>query len=603
MRYFSRYIRPEIFFIVLVIVVITQTVTVDANVQNVTLSLFAVPEGRDFATWVLTDPWDMQQFSDISMYLNESNVAIHLQDIQVADGIFSARSADTDAQFFTLFPGYQSAINAGKVGSRYPVNSSVYHCLYMRMKVDSDLSYDEMRVWWVADNHLFVDTYGVTTGIPLSRSEWAIYSMDLATMSDSVWSPLAWLERPAWQGLRIDPTIKTGVNFQVDWVRLTDCTPVNTTVSWTPTAGSVEIWAGIGQAAPDFKVATSLSGETGTYTLDVQGWEPGYYYIGVKDATGFSWTEQPLWIDPVPQVKFARPAFNSGETLRWEMNSAAELTGTRCVQAAFGNGVLDLLTLPPAMLPPICAVGGISDPQLDLALPVSLVDTSLFRYLTIHINTEGLWQDVNHGWMMRWLWRTYENGNPDQACYNVSNDIPFDVGWDTLTIDLHDAFEGLTEDYAGGAFCHPRDWSDDPTDYLRLDPNENTLPSSMHQQLDWVRLSRMDRVAQGTLFPIRLKLSEDAATMVFDLYYTSDLSTPRQHAVVIAQGTSGTPSPLPYHIYLPLVQQNWIATEISFMWDTTAVPVGEYYICSEINDGVNVIVSCSEAPVEVYITR
>jgi hypothetical protein len=591
---------PSFLLIFAIAILVALRVSADAS-QPTAVTVFpaVVPEGRDFATWVLADPWDMDQFSDVSQYINESGVAIHLQNIQVAEGIFSAQSVGDDAQFYTLFPGYQSAINAGKVGARYPIDTSVYQCLYMRMRVDSDTS-DDIRIFWFADNRLALGPHGVTYGINHTSNKWAIYTANLELMTDHAWSDQLWAERSEWQGLRIDPTKKPGVNFYVDWVRLTDCNPVTTTLAWTPVAEYVEIWAGIDQTSPDFKVS-DVWGSDGSYILDVQGWEPGTYYLGIKDSSGLTWSANPLKIDPAPRSTFIKPSFDSGESLRWEMDTANDVADARCIQHTFQGGVLDLVTLPPAALPPECVAGGPSDPRLILTVPTTPVDTTQYRYLTVRIYTEGPWQDVNNGWMMRWIWKTYENGNPNQWCYNVSNDIPFDRGWDTLAVDLHDAFEGLTEDYAGGPFCHHRNWSDDPTDYLRLDPNENTTALPLHQQLDWIRLSRMDRTTQGSLFPIKLKLSESMHTLSFDFYYTTDRSDPRQHPATIFKGnTSAPPASYDHHIYLPLVQARWPSQETVFLWDTTAVSTGEYYICVEVNDRLNTTLRCSEAPVEVY---
>jgi hypothetical protein len=50
----------------------------------------------------------------------------------------------------------------------------------------------------------------------------------------------------------------------------------------------------------------------------------------------------------------------------------------------------------------------------------------------------GVWQDVNKGWIARWIWQTSDN------CFEVTNDIPFDTGWQTLEVDLHDPLEGLS---------------------------------------------------------------------------------------------------------------------------------------------------------------
>src|SRR5829696_10454630 len=66
-----------------------------------------VAEGKDFATQVLRDPWDMDTLSDVSVWLNRSGQAFDTTDIKVANGVFSAKSTITeDTNFTVLFPGY-----------------------------------------------------------------------------------------------------------------------------------------------------------------------------------------------------------------------------------------------------------------------------------------------------------------------------------------------------------------------------------------------------------------------------------------------------------------------------------------------------------------
>ena len=105
---------------------LSQLENVETGADAVTIHPLAVQEGNDYASQVLLDPWDMQEFSDISRYLNELNVVTHLEQIQVVDGIFSAVTASSDPQFYTLFPGYQSSIDVlsmpVKPGSLFPID-------------------------------------------------------------------------------------------------------------------------------------------------------------------------------------------------------------------------------------------------------------------------------------------------------------------------------------------------------------------------------------------------------------------------------------------------------------------------------------------------
>ncbi|MFV2044458.1 MAG: hypothetical protein ACC700_14645, partial [Anaerolineales bacterium] len=436
----------------------------------------------------------MDQYSDVSMYINESIVAIHLQNIQVSGGVFSAQSVTTDAQFHVLFPGYQSSIPAGKTGARNPIQSSD-HCLFTLMQTASGDTLDEVRAWWFEDSTLTGGAFGSgrLSSFPFAPG-WQFYAVDLAIVGDF---GAAWLDRTEWQGLRLDPTTNSGVDIDVDWVRLTDCAADPVTVSWSGIAGAVEIWAGIGSAQGDFRVpdgALSLPscGST-SCVLDVQGWQPGSYYIGVKRLSDgqLFWTSQPLVIDPVPIQHIESPSYTSGQSIVWTMNGSSDIVSafTVCVTYFFDNGELDLITQPPGLLPGNCVSSGNSDPQVVLSQSGD-VDTGVYRYLTFQTSMDGLWQDVNLGWIIRWIWSPYPN------CFQVSNDIPFDVGWQKLTIDLHDSFEGLAEDSAAaaGVSCPLLNWKDFPATYLRFDPNENRTSQNFHQRVDLIRLSAMDRI-------------------------------------------------------------------------------------------------------------
>jgi hypothetical protein len=585
------------------------------NALAVSISPSKVKESNDFATQALMDPWDMTEFSDISRYLNESNVVQHLTNIQVANGVFSARSQSTDAQFYTIFPGYQSSIDSLNIpvlpGSLFPIDSAKYHCLYSRMKIETNPS-DAMRIFWFADKFLGNGQFGVTKSIAIPSSAWQLYSIDLKTNFDSANSNTAWSNVAYWRGLRFDPTTLSGVNFAVDWVRLTDCTPINTNLSWTPVSGTMEIWAGIGAKTLDFKVG-SVDGASGSSILDVQGWQAGSYYIGLKDSAGsVSWISQPLVVDGAPLVSFARPSFNTGVSYTWTMNTSSDLVTstdqTRCVDYSFQNGMLNLVTQPAFNLPENCrhttSWGAVaSDPQLVLSMPSQKIDTSLYRYLTIRMNMDGMIQDINNGWHMRWLWKTYENNDPNKWCINVSNDIVIDPAWQTIMVDLHDGPSGTTEDWVGYGDCYSRHWTSNPAVWLRLDPNENTTSSTFNQIIDSITLSQVDSVTRGQLFPVQVQSNESFSNLNISLYYTTNRQVINQNQATIRTITA---PPLAAHrIYLPFTLRNVNLSgglnpnATVFYWDTTNVAAGTYYMCMEASDGLNKTSACSPAPLNV----
>jgi hypothetical protein len=397
--------------------------------MGVTVPSAPVAESRDFATLVLRDPWDMSQFTDISQYLNESAQRSIIQNPVVANGIFTATSVydvgtgDSNAYFFPLFPGYQNSIQAGKLGENYPIDATTYHCLYVAMKVNSGPANvygpDQWRVLWFADSRLNGSggVYGITNGIALYPEagagqpswSWRLYQIDLASPDNGmVPGTAAWNSRTNWQGLRIDPTINApNITFQVDWVRLTNCSSNRQTITWTPNGSITAVWVRPSGTTNYIRVATGIAGASGSYNLDTQGLAPGSYYIGLGTNTTCCIQEStsPLVINQTPIVYFDRPSFITGTDYAtqagnpWDFSDSSDVTQLVNFQStSFTNGVLDMVT---ASGPP---PGGI-DAQIHLNTPQSFY-TSSYRYLSFRIFTEWArpWQDPPDGMTVRWIY-------------------------------------------------------------------------------------------------------------------------------------------------------------------------------------------------------
>jgi len=115
----------------------------DLSPGHVTVSVPGSPvaEGKDFATLVLQDPWDMNQYSDVSQYLNGFGNYDLVRDFKVQNGTFSATAVNrAGAPFYPLFPGYIEGTKTGKLGVNYPIKSAKYSCLFMAAKIQSGAS-------------------------------------------------------------------------------------------------------------------------------------------------------------------------------------------------------------------------------------------------------------------------------------------------------------------------------------------------------------------------------------------------------------------------------------------------------------------------------
>jgi hypothetical protein len=290
----------------------------------------------------------------------------------------------------------------------------------------------------------------------------------------------------------------------------------------------------------------------------------------------------------------------------WDMDSVTDTPDISCASSSISDGILSLQTLTGAQQPLECQTGGISDPKIQLNAP-NAANTNDFRYLSFRMNTDGAWQNVPEGMIVRWVWSIqHSNGLPGHFCHLVSQDIPFDVGWHTYSIDLHDPFNGLVEEHTEGCPSGTLTWQNtSPVLQMRFDPNENITGSTMNQDIDWIRLTQMDREVKGTPFPIEYLLNKDSAELSsITFYYTTDPQNNPTQNLALDASSSPAPTPSgPYFIYQPLVFRDYregdLPKGLIFHWDTSSVVPGIYYICAVVQDTYNQGTYCSQAPVEI----
>jgi hypothetical protein len=593
-----------------------------------------VPESPDFATLVLRDPWDMSQYSDVSQYLNNSGQQLLVSNPAVADGLFTGQStgdisgSGNTARFFPLFPGYANGIEIGKIGARYPIDSAAYQCLYIAMQVNSHASNsfgpDQFRLFWFQDERFNGGgaQWGSSAGFTLypeangdaPTAGFRLYKVDLASLH-RVAGNADWTDRATWSALRIDPTINSGINFAIDWVRLTNCAANNQNFTWTSNSDVTSLWLELAGTSRYIRVASTLNGTSGAGTVDLQGVPPGTYTAGVgADTTCCVETSStPLVINQTPIVEFVRPSFHSGQDYAtqaggpWNFDSPDDINRARGLSASVTGGLLDMTTASGPVL------SGGTDAQFYMRAPQPFSGAA-YRYISFRLLTEWLhpWQDTPDGMIARLTWVSPGTGGAGSRCYAVSQFIPLDVGWQTYWVDLSDAFNG-TPVGVDGACPGGVTWNNSTGIIdLRFDPNENVSEANnapggggpFHQQMDWMRLTGVDHVTHGTPFPIELSINRDVSRLLY--YYTTDpTNAPTQSP---AQPYSSSPPTGPFFIYLPVTNRDSSAstalaglpvTTDTFDWDTTSVAPNTYYICAKADGGGNTATYCSEAPVVV----
>ncbi len=552
-----------------------------------------MPEGDDFATQVLQDPWDMNEFTDISVGLNNSDQnIIYLNPVATQGGLFVATTV-YDAQFFPLWPTY----SIGKVGDQYPISSNRFGCLYTAVKVSGQNNHP-IQAFWFADYRLNTGIWGYTVFKTIQNREWTLVKFDL--QNDFYGGTTRWLDYPEWKGIRIDPTNESNAIVEVDWIRLTDCSEVNFTINGLSPNKNYSFY--LYSQDREIKIQDSRSNQSGYVSLDVQGVAPGTYEYRVKDG-GVVVKIGQIIVNQTPIIKFSRPSPLSGPSISWEMSSSNDVIKLECIYfAQYRDGYLEIRTHSNA-----CASSSsVGDPKIYLKLPTS-IDSSQYRYLNYRINTEWSkpWANVPKGMIVRWIWSTLgTSGRSGSRCHWVSQDLPFDVDWNVYSVDLFDTFLGEPEGKAGECPATNRSWAEaNDILELRFDPNENITGEDITQKLDWIRLSGIEKVQKGNPFPVEYYVNESKSQLAYiDFYYTTNPENdPLQHrAIEYLPNPSPTPVPSGAKmIYLPLLLlRNTFNGEV-FHWDTSQVNPGEYYFCAQVSDSYNTATYCSNAPIQV----
>jgi len=584
----------------------------------VTANGTVVPEGKDFATLELRDPWDMSEFTDISQWLNRTGPENYLLDIQVVDGLFSARTASGFSYFHLLYGGYPPAVRIGNIGLTHPIPSSEYACFYMAMEADAPTATPWYQLAW-GDESIPPGVSGQTSGTAISNGIWKLYAVDLRTYVNQDGTHWADVGVPEWRSLRMTPSLTGDTTFTIDWVRLTDCSPVYFQITGLPASTAISIWAGTG--TPERQILVEENADTsasGTYDWDIQGLAPASYnfYVmpaGLSPGQGIPYQQGNLTVNAAPIAKFIRPSAQSGEDHPttagnpWDMSDANDIYDVECVSTwALQDGKLVFETPSPSsgLLPPGCIGAGANEADPRILLKSNDTGIQFQRFLSFRLYQNGEWSLPEEGMIGRWIW-TIQTPTGDRCRY-VSRDIAFEVNWQTYEIDFHDDWNGMPDEaFTLSGNCPIKHWKEQQGLIIefRFDPNENITNFTFNQELDWMRLTRIDRVTQGQLFPVQVSFNKPPGGIATSFYYTSDpVNDPFQQSMN-PYSPSLDPTPGPYAIYLPLTMQDsqgGVQNLVWFTWDTAGVsPYNDYYVCVQADDSYNQTTYCSTAPMEI----
>ena len=526
-----------------------------------------VAAAPDFATEVLGDPWDMCNPQDISpeptQLVGFSGFSFQTGPCR-AGGTTMPVNGVADSSVMFLHSGlWEHALNPGKNGRNFPIDSAKYQVLSYKVTTDTT---EDPQIYWMHNpsGHPAGDGLGgrvaprVTPGTRL-------------VVADLTQSPIpgfsAWTDGPV-RGFRLDPNSFNAVeNVTLHWVRLTpgpnSPLAAKRTISWTG-SGATTITVRDNSDGSVFPVVSGLSANSYLWNYGVLA--PGSYTLTVTNASGSG--SASFSINSPPSIELTNPSELSGADFAttvlgnpWDMSSAGDvqITGLdHFTNLSFSGGMLH-------------ATNTTNDPIVTLlyhgnnSVPI---DTSRFRYLTYWLQVDGPY-DLAQGSVARVIW----DSMVASATTAMSQDIIVWPGMNRYTIDL----ASLSTAVDGGLepVGTPEPWAAGPKRYLRLDPHE--FPQARTFHIDEVRLTA--KPAAGATFPIQFVSNDadgDAATVSF--YYDVD-TNPGNGKVLIMSGVPRSAG--------------------SFVWNTAGVPQGEYFIYAEATDGVQSLGRYSAVPVQV----
>jgi len=539
----------------------------------------------DYAEQVLADQWDMNERTDLGwrIFNTYEQPCSYLSDISFSGGIFSASSAYTsgggadysDAKVFILDSAYLGSAMLGKVGKNFPIDAGKYTHLVIRMSLEPDAAGPYGQLLWSKDTIY----NGVTTsGSFFVFNGWTYYFIDIPSLGiasgSDPWSGLI-------DSLRMDPVIQKDQNIKIDWIRLVEYSASQErTISWSGNSGNVDIYLDDNDNSGDGNLGLLKGNVSGTsYTFLAGGLAYGQYYVAVAPTgtQSFSYSSGYFQVTSTPVLRLTKPSDEGSDqdfisvcfSDPWDMNNPEDVEHTERVQnAQFTSiGYEDLAgqsypsqsvyygesvsATPPAF----------GDPNVFFLHflyrgGTCPIDTSRYHNLVFKMGIAGT-QSASEGSVARVMWR-----RNDETVENVTQDIVIRHLADRwimnkIVLDLKDI--SLEE---GGGSPSQSGWTGQ-VDSFRIDPHE--FSSSRAFFFDDVKITS-DWTADSS-FEIEWELSDLDGSADVSLYYDTDQT-----------GFDGT-----------LIVADLISSSgaDSYIWNTSAVPEGTYWIYAQINDGTN----------------
>lgn len=522
-------------------------------------------EGIEFSAYVKGNRWDMSDAEDIT--ISESR---NLSNETFLNGVYSALTNDspdgrTDSKFYLTWPGLPAAVYSIESGQKYPIDTSLYRYLTIKIRHLNDNgaptgTLHPVKVFFFQDENSIRDgVFGSTNSISVaSDGDWHVVRFDLVEDVPPT-SNYGWSDFSSVKGLRIDPTIYANTGIEVDWIRLTapGDTATGYSVQWS---GGTEPYSITARRQNDISV-TMASGLTGTSAnVDFSTLPSGAYTIEVLDEQGSGTSTGSLQVNEAPLFHFLQPDIRGDVGRRYSLIEAGNPWGPFDSEDVASSKQLNNISFSdPAGALTATSTG--PDSRIFFNTPRA-IDTLKYRMLTYTISVSGS-RDIGLGSVTRVLWGS------NLTTLTTSKNIVLQEGLNTYEIgDLRNL---LTE---GGL---ANQWVGAP-EYFRLDPHE--FPLARDIRLDNVTIAPLD--SANPTFNVTWLDSDGDDNSTINLYADVDHIPGNSNEVLITSGISED------------LNTN------SFIWNAPDdVAGGEYFLYAQIDDGLNQTIRYATGPISV----
>jgi len=618
--------------LVLPVSVLAQSITLTSP-----LSPLEIAEGDDFFTDVLNDPIDFDKRRDFlwEESFDESSISV------TGDWTGAYNGENSRAGYvFPFFQGLPGALNLGRTGANFQVDTSKYDLVTYRDTVsvrDSDLTDGNNKrakraLYWtnevafpVAGTEDFVvanDAFRAPVGLFLPFAD-ATALMPIFPLGDFA----AWTAADVY-GLRIDSATQAaaGETVSYDWVRLSDAdSTTDIALSWqtadlpaTPHPKTVHVYLddnntgydgtllavwGVqpGAANPSNGRFYNMPESDGVYNLPGAALPPGEHYFYLEVYTGGGATEADyqllatsgysakVTVNAKPRVTITSPSALSGPDYAddilanpWDMASSADVANLDkpMFQKNFQNEVFENgYFRAEAIIPAESPEQIQSDSQVWLTISeLQPIDTAKYRYFSYQMSLDETgYGNISDKVANGWVARVTWWNNGIALDGGQTNDILTYEGVNTYTIDL--AGDNVLEN-EGNALVP---WQTNPTiSNMRIDTSEVDQPTYFN--IYDVKLTGKPAPTRDGFFTVAFDLTD----------FEGDAVSVQVFRDTDAQGADGVALADPQ--VLPPGSHDIII-------NTAGLGPSDIYIYVVADDGTNQTTTYSEVPITFAYTQ